>query len=106
MASGKLGAADLPAGGVETLLYTVPASTVATVNIRIANRNTAAAKIRVAIGTGASPSATDYFDYDVSVPANGILEDTGIVCSSGEKVWVRSDVSNVSVRVHGFEEVA
>lgn len=106
MASGKLGSADLPAGGADTLLYTVPASTVATVNIRIANRNTAAAKIRVAIGTGASPDAADHIDYDVEVSANGILEDTGIVCSAGEKVWVRSDVSNVTARVHGFEEVA
>ena len=103
MASGKLGTANL-ASGADTLVYTVPANTRATVNIRIANRNAAAAKIRVAIGTGASPGAADYIDYDISLAANGILEDTGLVCSAGEKVWVRSDVANVSVRVHGFEE--
>ena len=105
MASGKLGSANL-AAGADMLVYTVPASTVATINIRVANRNAAAAKVRVAIGTGASPDAADYIDYDISVPANGILEDTGLVCSAGEKIWVRSDVANVSVRVHGFEEVA
>ena len=105
MASGKLGTANL-AAGADTLVYTVPSSTVATINIRVANRNASAVKIRVAIGTGASPDAADYNDYDVSVPANGILEDTGIVCGAGEKLWVRSDVSNVSVRVHGFEEAA
>ena len=104
MASGKLGSADL-AAGADTLLYTVPASTVATLNIRITNRNSVPAKIRVAIGAGAAPAAADYIDYDVSVGASGILEDTGIVCGAGEKVWVRSDVANVSVRVHGFEEV-
>lgn len=104
MTSGKLGTANL-AAGADTLVYTVPASTVATVNVRVANRNAAAAKIRVAIGIGASPDAADYIDYDASVPANGILEDTGIVCSAGEKIWVTSDVANVSVRVHGFEEV-
>lgn len=104
MASGKLGAADL-AANTDTLLYTVPESTRATVNIRVANRNGASAKIRVAIGSGASPSAADYMDYDISVQGNGILEDTGIVCSAGEKVWVRSDVSNVTARVHGFEEM-
>jgi hypothetical protein len=102
MASGKLGSANL-AAGADTLVYTVPASTVATINIRFANRNASAVKICVAIGTGASPDAADYIDYDVSVPANGILEDTGFVCSAGEKIWVRSDVANVSVRVHGFE---
>lgn len=105
MASGKLGSANL-AAGTDTLLYTVPASTIATVNIRVANRNASAVKIRVAIGTGDSPGAADYIGYDVSVPANGILEDTGIVCSAGEKVWVRSDKSNMTARVHGFEEVA
>ena len=104
MASGKLGTANL-AAGADTLVYTVPASTVATINIRVANRNAAAAKIRVAIGTGANPTAADYIDYDISVPANGILEDTGLVCSAGEKVWVTSNVANVSARVHGFEEV-
>ena len=105
MASGKLGTANL-AAGADTLVYTVPSSTVATINIRVANRNAAAAKVRVAIGTGETPTAADYIDYDISLAANGILEDTGLVCSSGEKVWVRSDVANVSVRVHGFEEVA
>ena len=104
MASGKLGSANL-AAGADTLVYTVPASTVATINIRVANRNTAAAKIRVAIGTGANPTAADYIDYDISLAANGILEDTGLVCSAGEKVWVMSNVSNVTARVHGFEEV-
>lgn len=103
MASGKLGVANL-AAGADTLVYTVPASTIATVNIRVANRNASAVKIRVAIGTGASPNAGDYIDYDITVPDNGILEDTGIVCGAGEKIWVRSDVANVSVRVHGFEE--
>lgn len=106
MASGKLGSSDLPAGGAGTILYTVPASTVATVNIRIANRNPSSTKVRVAIGTGASPATTDYLEYDILVASNGILEDTGIVCSAGEKVWVYSDNANVSVRVHGFEEEA
>ena len=105
MASGILGKANL-AAGADTLVYTVPANTLATANIRVVNRNASVVKIRVAIGTDASSDAADYIDYDVSVPANGILEDTGIVCGAGEKVWVRSDTSNVTARVHGFEEVA
>ena len=102
MAQGKLGSADLSAG-VDTLVYTVPANTSATVNIRVANRGTEAAAVRVAVGSGASPAGADYIDYDVVVPAKGIMEDTGVVCSAGEKIWVRSDVASVSVRVHGFE---
>lgn len=104
MAQGKLGSANLSAG-VDTLVYTVPAGMSATANIRIVNRNTDTAKVRVAVGTGLSPAAADYIDYDVAIPPSGILEDTGVVCSAGEKIWVRSDVASVSVRVHGFEGV-
>jgi hypothetical protein len=101
MASGKLGSADLGAGGADTLLFTAGV-TPQTFNVRFANRNAVAVKVRVAIGSGASAAAADYVDYDVSIVANGILEDTGLVASSGEKVWVRSDTANVSVRAHGM----
>lgn len=100
MASGLLGKADL-AAATDTLLFTAGA-TPQTFNVRFANRNTTAVKVRVAIGTGASPATTDYVDYDVTVLANGILEDTGLVASSGEKVWVRSNTANVSARAHGM----
>lgn len=100
MASGKLGAADLVAA-TDTLLFTAGV-TPQTFNVRFANRNAAAVKVRVAIGTGGAPAAADYVDYDVSILANGILEDVGLVASSGEKIWVRSDTANVSVRAHGM----
>jgi len=106
MPSGKLGVtADLPAA-VDQLLYTVPANTVTTATIRLTNRGASLIKARVAIGTGAAPVAADYIEYDAPVPSNGILEDTGIALSAGEKVWARSDTATVSARVHGFEEVA
>jgi hypothetical protein len=100
MASGLLGKADL-AAATDTLLFTAGA-TPQTFNVRFANRNAAAVKVRVAIGTGGAPAAADYVDYDVAVQALGILEDTGLVASSGEKVWARSDTANVSVRAHGM----
>lgn len=100
MASGKLGSADL-AAATDTLLFTAGV-TPQTFNVRFANRNATAVKVRVAIGTGASPAAADYVDYDVTVQPNGIIEDTGLVASSGEKVWARSDTANVSVRAHGM----
>ena len=105
MPSGKLGAADL-AANADTLLYTVPVGTVTTVSVRLCNRGTTQVKLRVAVGSGAAPAASDYIDYDANVPANGILENTGIVMSAREKLWVRSDTTNVSARAHGFEEAA
>ena len=100
MASGKLGSADL-AAATDTLLFTSGA-TPQTFNVRFANRNATAVKVRVAIGTGSSPATADYVDYDAPIQANGILEDSGLVASSGEKIWVRSDTTGVSVRAHGM----
>lgn len=103
MPSGKLGSANLIAE-TDTLLYTVPDLKIATVNIRIVNRNPTVIAVRVAIGAGTSPTNVDYIDYDAVVPGYGILEETAVVCGAGEKVWVRSNFDNVSVRIHGFEE--
>lgn len=105
MASGRLGKATL-AAATQTPLYTVPALTLATVNVRVANRNTTAAKVRVAITAGGVPAVEDYITYDKTVAGSEILEETGLMCSAGEKIYVYSDVANVSVRVHGFEEAA
>lgn len=101
MPSGLWGKADLAAGVDTQVGDPVPAGKVATLNIRFCNRGGVAAKYRVAIGTGGAPAAADYITYDKE-----IVEDTAIAVSAGEKVWVRSDVANVSVRVHGFEEAA
>ena len=104
MASGNLGSAAL-AANADTLLYTVPAGKVTTLNINCCNRDAAAsAKVRIAIGAGANPANADYIEYGTSLLANGVLERSGFVCGAGEKVWVRADTANVSVRVYGFEE--
>ncbi|WP_426111342.1 hypothetical protein [Pseudomonas sp. DSP3-2-2] len=102
MPSGKLGSADLLAV-TDTLIYTVPASKIATVNVRVANRNAASIRVRVAVGSGAVPSGADYLSFDMLISGNGLYEDTGIVMSAGEKLWVYSSLANVSVRAHGME---
>lgn len=105
MAKGKLGSAALAATTM-TSVYTVPASTVATVNIHINNRTTAGIKVRLAVGTNASPADADYINYDVEIPANGVLQHTAMVMSAGERVVAYAAAIGISVRVHGFEEAA
>lgn len=103
--SGKLGSADL-AAGVDTLLVPVASAdaTSVSLNLRLTNRNATPVKVRVAIGSGANPAGADYIEYDCTVPANTPLENTALVLSPNEKVWVRSDTVNVSARAHGYEE--
>jgi hypothetical protein len=102
MASGKLGSASLSAG-VDTLLYTVPSGKVATANIRVANRNPETINVSVAIGTGGSLANYDYITFNTPVEAYSILEEIAVMMSPNEKVWVRSNLGSVSVRVHGVE---
>lgn len=100
--SGKLGSVDL-ASQAMTMVYDAPIGKVATVNVRIANRNAIPIKISVAVSTGLVPANADYISYQQEVPENGIYEDTALVMSGGEKVLVWASSSNVSVRVHGME---
>lgn len=105
MASGKLGAATIPASAYTTV-YTVPADTVATINLSLVNRGGSPATIRVAVSDElVTPLDADFIEYDSVLPgAGGILERTALVAGAGEKVMVYSDVATVSARVHGFEE--
>ena len=107
MASGRLGAADLTAA-VNTTIYTVPASTVATVSINVCNRNNTSVTVRIAHLDGAIGTLgnEDYIEYDTTIPSNGILERTGIVMAATHTIMAYSPNSNVSVQVYGFEETA
>lgn len=102
MASGKLGSASL-AATTNTAIYTCPTLKVATVNVNIVNRNTRSVTIRLAIGA-ASPEATDWIEYDATIPANGVLERSGLVMSGDEVLVAYSSATNVTVRAFGFEE--
>lgn len=105
MPSGKLGNADLT-GGQNKTLYTTPASTVTTATISLTNRGTSIAYARVAIAQADVPVAAEYIEYDAPIPVGGTLERTGVAMSAGERIVVRTDVSSVSSRAHGFEEAA
>lgn len=104
MAGGKLGSASLTAN-TNTSIYTCPASTVATVNVNLTNRTTSAITVRLSIGA-ATPADADYIEYDTSIPANGVLERSGLVMSAAEVLVARASATGISVRAFGFTEVA
>ena len=103
MSSGKFGSADL-SSNTDVLLYTAPESKVVTLSVRLCNRSTDAVRVRIAVGEGNAPANTDYIEHDTVLPPAGILENSGIVMSAKEKLWVRSSAAGVSARAHGFEE--
>lgn len=106
MANGVLGRVSL-ASTTLTTVYTVPVSTLAYVNINVANRTAANAAVRIALAqTAGSPSDAEYIEYDSFVAPNGVIERTGLVIDAGWSVVAFSDKANVSVQAYGIEQTS
>lgn len=88
-----------------TSVYKIPTGYCMTGNIRVTNRNNTPVSVKVALCKGASPLNQEYIDFDVTIPANGVMEDTSLIIPSEETIYVWSNSSNVCVRVHGIEEI-
>lgn len=104
MANGRLGAVS-PTADTDTILYTCPASTIATVTVSVARRGVNKdEKVRIALMDSTvvgNLADEDYLEYD-----SDTIEITGIVLSADESIVVRTDAATVSFVAYGFEESA
>lgn len=105
MTTGRLGAANLSAT-TNTTIYTVPSSTVGSLSINVCNRNSNSVTVRLALAASGTPDTTEWIEYDAPIPANGVLERTGLVLDAGKNVVAYASATNVSVVAWGYEEAA
>ncbi len=103
MATKKLGSIS-PNALTNTILYTVPVDRSAVAVLSICNTNTTTDTVRIAIAPTGTPTMADYIEYDVQIPANGVLERTSIAMGAGENLIVRASSANISFRLYGIEE--
>ena len=104
MASGILGQAA-PTASTDTSVYTVPASTLSVVNINVLNRSGSnPVNVRIALAASGTPTSAEYIEYDVTVPAKGVVERTGIALNAGKQVVVYVSTGDTSVSVYGLEQ--
>lgn len=104
MATGVLGQAA-PAATTNTVVYTVPAATVAVATISVANTTVSPIIARVAVASSGTPTLSEFIEYDTVIPANGVLERAGVVMNPTEAVVVFASAAGLSVSVYGYEEI-
>lgn len=100
----RLGAADL-AATTNTTIYTAPSLTQAVVTVSVCNRNATAQTIRLALASSDTPGNSEWFEYDYSLEANGVLERTGIAMDAGKKIVAYAGGTGISVVAYGMEIV-
>lgn len=104
MATGVLGQ-SAPGASTNTVVYTVPAATVAVATISIVNTTPLSIPVRLAIASSGTPTTSEYIEYDTIITANGVLERSGIVMNATEAVVVFATSAGLAVSVYGYEEV-
>jgi len=88
-------------GGGDTWFYTVPSGKSATINISVVNRGDVDRYAYLYLGTQDWSCA---IEFHAKIPPRGVLERTGLVMTAGEEVWIGSTDTDLTARVHGFEE--
>lgn len=102
MATGRLGAADL-AAGTNTSVYTCPASTYTVANVSFVNRGTQPVTIRLSISSAATPTNSEYLEWETELLPKNVLERTGLILDAAKILVARSSGANVSCVVFGIE---
>lgn len=103
MATGILGQ-SAPAAATNTTVYTVPSGKVASFSVSIVNRGSSQMAIRLAISATATPTNSEWIEYDAILAPRDVLERGGLVAQAGENIVVYADTASASVSVYGFEE--
>lgn len=96
---------SLPTANVLTDIYTVPASTSATISsIFICNQGLAASiRISVAVA-GAADNGKQYLYHNLFIDVNdSFIATAGVTLSAGDVVRAYSDTGNVSFNLFGVE---
>jgi hypothetical protein len=101
MASGTLGQSNL-AAATNTTVYTAGA-TPTTFNVSMTNSSGFPVAVNLAIAASATPSASEYLEYQTVIPGNSVLERGGLVATSGKLIVAYATSTGISVNVYGYE---
>jgi hypothetical protein len=101
MASGTLGQASL-AATTNTTVYTTVGNPV-TFNVNMYNTTGYPIAVNLGVCATATPTASEYLEFQTVIPPNSALERGGIVATSGKLIVAYANNAGISVNVYGFE---
>ena len=105
MQIGKLGTGKVTIDNSMITPYIVPSNvSFSTVNINIVNTANVNVKIHLSISELNTPNANDYIEYNLELEPSEVLERTGCIVSSNERIGIFSNLAGPVVRVMGIEE--
>ena len=102
MATGILGQ-FAPSAATNTTVYTCPATTFAVASISICNRNATGITARLGLSATATPGTAEWLEFGVTIPANSVLERTGLVVDAGKNLVVWASGTGASAVAYGIE---
>lgn len=99
--TGILGSANLLNGPLQAF-YVNNRSNATVVTVNVCNRNTSRpALVRLAVSASTTPLDTEWIEFDVEIPARGVLERSGVWVNSAQYLIARSNMPDVNVVTWG-----
>ena len=103
MASGVYAKVDVSSASTWTTVVAPPAAGVKVATVTLCNRTGSNLSVRLALAATTSVTDSDVIEYDTTIPANGVLERTGI--GKNDKKCIRSCFEGVATASKEFEKV-
>tara|TARA_B100000965_G_C19220308_1_gene595599 strand:- start:175 stop:489 length:315 start_codon:yes stop_codon:yes gene_type:complete len=103
MASGVYGKTNVSATTWTEVVAPPTTGNTKVTTVNVCNRTGSAVTVRLALSTDTTITDDEFLEYDVSIPANGVLERTGIVLSENNGLYVYTSATGVSVIAYGLD---
>ena len=103
MASGVYAKVDVTSAATWTTVVAPPASGIKVTTVTLCNRTGGNLTVRLALAANNSVTDADVIEYGVTIPANGVLERTGIVLDTSNGLQVYSSGAGLTAVAYGID---
>jgi|TARA_B100002019_G_scaffold284569_1_gene292400 hypothetical protein len=103
MASGVYAKVDVAAAATWETVVAPPTSGTKVTTLSVCNRGAQTVSVRIALANSTTVTDADVIEYDTNIPANGVLERTGIVLDSTNGIQIYSSSTSVTAVAYGID---